>query len=63
MNDRYTRRDGEDLLRIGEAAALLEVSVGTVRRWDAKGYLRSVRTPSGQRRFRRSDLEALKAAS
>lgn len=51
------------MLRVGEAAALLEVSVETVRRWDKRGYLTAVRTPSGQRRFRRSDLEALKAAS
>jgi putative resolvase len=48
-------------LKIGEAAALLGVSVKTVRRWVDNGYLACVRTPSNQRRFRRADVEALLA--
>jgi molybdopterin-binding protein len=36
-------------LRIGEAAALLGVSVATVRRWLDSGRLRSARTAGGQR--------------
>lgn len=48
-------------LKIGEAAALLGVSVKTLRRWEDKGYLSSVRTPSNQRRFRRAEVEALLA--
>jgi excisionase family DNA binding protein len=46
-------------LKISEAAALLGVSVKTVRRWEDKGYLSAVRTPSGHRRFRRAEVEAL----
>jgi excisionase family DNA binding protein len=51
----------DDLLPIGDAARLLGVSVGTVRRWDTEGMIRSVRTPGGQRRFRRSEIDRLLA--
>lgn len=49
----------DELLTVSEAAGLLQVSDGTVRRWANKGSLVSVRTPGNQRRFRRSDVEAL----
>lgn len=48
-----------DLISIGEASLLLGVSVYTLRRWDAKGRLVPVRMPSGQRRYRRTEIEAL----
>lgn len=50
-----------DHLSIGIAATALGVSTDTLRRWDRDGRLRAVRTPTGQRRFRRSDVEALLA--
>ena len=47
-----------ELLSITEVAKLLGVSTMTLRRWDAKGILKSFRpTPSSQRRYRRSDVE------
>jgi excisionase family DNA binding protein len=61
MSDQHPDSDS-DLLSIGEAAALLQVSIDTLRRWDAKGYIMSTRTPSKHRRFRRADVEALMAA-
>jgi excisionase family DNA binding protein len=51
----------EELLTTGRAAEELQVSVQTVRRWEKKGHLVAVRTPGGQRRFRRSDVEAVLA--
>lgn len=48
-----------DLITTGDAAAVLGVSVQTVRRWERSGHLPAVRTPGNQRRFRRSDVEAL----
>ena len=42
--------DGDEALRIGQAAAVLGVSVETVRRWGDEGQLRVARTPGGQRR-------------
>ena len=48
-----------DLIPIGQAAELLNVSVHTLRRWDAKGRLVPIRMPSGQRRYRRADVEAV----
>lgn len=47
-----------DLLKIGQVAEAFNVTVGTVRNWDREGLLRSIRTPGGQRRFRRSDVDA-----
>lgn len=46
-------------LTVGDVASLLHVHADTVRRWAHDGKLRSWLTPGGQRRFRRSDVEAL----
>ena len=34
-----------------EASKMLGVSVGTLRRWDSEGKIKTIRTPGGQRRF------------
>lgn len=47
----------EDLLWIGEAAAILGVSAETVRNWTNAGKLAAVVTPGGHRRYRREDVE------
>ena len=41
-----------------QAARYLGVSLATVRRWSNDGYLRGYRTPGGQRRFSRDQLDA-----
>src|SRR5262245_12270439 len=41
--------DANAQVRIGEAAAMLGVSVESLRRWERDGRLRIVRTSSGQR--------------
>ena len=46
-------------MKPGEVAAMFGVSVGAVAAWADEGKLRSFRTPGGQRRFARSDVEAL----
>lgn len=48
-----------EYLAIGEAAALIGVSTDTLRRWERSGRITAVRTPTGHRRFKRSDIEAL----
>jgi excisionase family DNA binding protein len=48
-------------LTIGAAALLLGVSVDTVRRWSDDGRLPVTVLPSGHRRYRRSDIDALLA--
>lgn len=48
-----------DLLTAPQVAALLGVSDESVRRWADTGKLRYIALPSGQRRFRRSDIEAI----
>jgi len=49
------------LLPSGAVAKLFNVTATTVRSWERDGKLRAIRTPGGQRRFRRSDVEALLA--
>jgi excisionase family DNA binding protein len=45
-------------LTASQAARALGVSVSTVRRWSDSGALRGYRTPGGQRRFSREQIEA-----
>jgi excisionase family DNA binding protein len=60
-SDTYT--EAGDLLPIGDVARALGVTVATVRRWDAAGHIVSVRTPGGQRRFTRSEIERLRGSA
>jgi len=46
---------------ISEAARILECCADTVRRLEAAGVLRAVRTPSGMRIFERREVEQLAA--
>lgn len=50
--------DSERPLAIGDVADLFGVSTAAVRDWADRGQLRSFRTPGGQRRFLRADVEA-----
>lgn len=49
-------------LTISEAAAQLGVSLSTIRRWSDAGVLSCYRTPGGQRRFSREQLERFVAS-
>lgn len=40
-----------------QAASYLGVSLATVRRWNNDGHLHGSRTPGGQRRFSRDQLD------
>lgn len=51
--------DTKEFLSVGEAAEILEVSAQTLRRWEKSGAITALRTPGGQRRFRRADVVAL----
>lgn len=51
----------DDLLTTGEAAAVLHVSGETLRRWADDRKIAHVRLPSGHRRFRRADVDAVLA--
>jgi len=41
-----------------QAAGYLGVSLATVRRWSNDGHLHGYRTPGGQRRFSREQLDS-----
>jgi excisionase family DNA binding protein len=45
-----------------EVCALLNISERTLWRYQDDGHIAAVRLPSGHRRFRRADVEALIAA-
>ena len=49
------------LITIREAARRLGVHENTVRRYADRGLIRAIRLPSGVRRVRRADIEALDA--
>jgi excisionase family DNA binding protein len=51
--------DEPTLLSPSEVAAELEVSPTSIRRWIRDGRLRAIRLPSGQRKVRRVDVEAI----
>lgn len=44
---------------VGKAAKALGVSAATVRNWEAKGYIRALRLPSGQRRIPESEIDRI----
>lgn len=49
----------DEMLMPSQAAALLGVSTDTLKRWASAGRISVVRLPSGHRRFRRGDIDAL----
>jgi excisionase family DNA binding protein len=48
------------LMQVRQVARALGVHENTVRRWDERGLLQAVRLPSGVRRFRTEDVEAMR---
>jgi excisionase family DNA binding protein len=52
-----TRNDRRLVFTSSEAARYLGVSLATIRRWTDAGHISCYRTPGGQRRFSRSQLD------
>ena len=48
------------LMQVRQVARTLGVHENTVRRWEERGLLHAVRLPSGVRRFRPDDVEAIR---
>lgn len=48
-----------EFLTIGEVAAVMAVTIPTIRNWERAGKISAIRTPGGHRRFRRSDVDRL----
>ncbi|WP_045577391.1 MerR family DNA-binding transcriptional regulator, partial [Desulfosporosinus sp. I2] len=48
-----------NLIDISDAAQRLGVTIATLRRWDASGKLKSVRTFGNHRRYRLDEIETL----
>ena len=53
--------DSNELLTLEEAAKVLKVNQGTLRRWDNEGQLKAIRIGTrrgvGDRRYRQQDIE------
>jgi excisionase family DNA binding protein len=52
-----TRNDRRLVFTSSEAALYLGVSLATIRRWTDAGHISCYRTPGGQRRFSRVQLD------
>jgi len=61
MADRKPAADPAPALRVGQAAEMLQVSVETLRRWEAEGRLRLERSGGGQRLVPISEVTRLLA--
>lgn len=59
LNTYFPSQDSSKLVKIGEASKLLGVSIDTLRRWEKKGWLRTVKTPGGTRLYDRDQLTKL----
>jgi excisionase family DNA binding protein len=53
----------EQLMSPGEVARALGVDSRTVARWTREGRIAAIRTPGGERRYRRADVDEQIAAS
>lgn len=53
----------KSILTTQEVAAIFAVTPSTVVKWADSGHLPHFRTPGRHRRFRASDVEALRAAA
>lgn len=51
------------LLTVGQVAEILNVDVTTISDWARNGKIAFVTLPSGQRRYRREDIEAILAGT
>src|SRR5215218_5509002 len=53
------RQDPGPLLKAGDAARALGISLDTLRRWDREGRLKAIRDPSNRRMVPASEVERL----
>jgi excisionase family DNA binding protein len=54
--------DGRLVFTSSQAALYLGVSLATIRRWTDAGHISCYRTPGGQRRFSRAQLDEFMAS-
>lgn len=60
LNTTTAERKVNEMLTIDEVSEILKVSKMTLHRWNKTGFLRKINM-GGQRRYRRSDVEAITA--
>jgi len=52
--------NNEKLFSVGKTAKMLGVSIETIRRWEKKGLIKGIRTPTNYRRFPESEIDRLR---
>jgi excisionase family DNA binding protein len=57
LSPAHTRNERQLIFTSSQAARYLGVSLATVRRWTDAGHVGCYRTPGGQRRFSRDQLD------
>lgn len=57
LSPAITRNDRRLVFTSSQAAEYLGVSLATIRRWTDAGHIGCYRTPGGQRRFSRGQLD------
>lgn len=57
MQNKDNYEDKNGWLSIGDAATFLRISRDTLRRWEKKGILKSYRSPTFHRYYKKEDLE------
>ncbi|MHA7270425.1 helix-turn-helix domain-containing protein [Arthrobacter sp. HLT1-20] len=60
MQSMYTHKKDDSILTVAQAASELGVHADTLRRWANANKVPYFRTPTGHRRFRHTDIEAIK---
>src|ERR1035437_7519164 len=53
----------QNLVKIGQAAQVLSVSIDTLRRWEKQGKISSIRTPGGTRLYSLESLSKINPQS
>src|SRR3989344_8143394 len=51
--------DSSKYIKIGEASKIIGVSIDTLRRWEKKGWVKTVKTPGGTRLYDKTQLQKL----
>ena len=59
MTEKKSRKQTEELLKLGDAALQLGISFPTIKQWIYKGTLRSIQTAGGHHRIPQSEVDRL----
>jgi predicted site-specific integrase-resolvase len=59
MSKKFSKPSADDLVRAGEACALLDICEGTLHAWVRRGLLSRLKLGPRRTRYRRSEIERI----